>query len=554
MNKQFNFSNHIFVIAAILFFLSCAAVMSPPGGPKDITPPELIQTFPKDGTVNYKGSLIELQFSEYIDESSIDRAIHILPTLRTSPELIYKDKKILIALPDSLEKDQTYIVVINRNLSDENKVKLAQGIQVAFSTGDQIDEGSISGKTYHSKPSTVHLWKIQDEFDSLEFFNRIPDYAIDASDDGNYEFKFLSPGEYRIAAVDQVLSGSAIIPERMTYGLSWISVFDLKKQQKMNNINIRIPTHLGAIQMTNAEFVKGSWGRVTFSQEINEFSNKLLLSVINEDSSISKITVFNDPLDAMKLNFILGENSSDYVSVMTPGLVDHEKALIDSGIIRIKMDTTQDTSNITLLQPNSKYVLNIQDDHIIPLKVVFSSLVESSSNSFDLLDDTTLISFKTELESPLAINIYPDQNWKPRTEYVLKLDRRSLVPIYGKSMKDSLTSIKFKTSDYQGFGSLKINSIGERSDDFIAKLTKFEKEQTVFRTLVNSKGAFNMERLPEGDYSLMFFQDIDKNGKYTPGNISPYRPSEWFYNYPDTVKIRANWELELDTIIMDNTF
>ena len=121
-------------------------------------------------------------------------------------------------------------------------------------------------------------------------------------------------------------------------------------------------------------------------------------------------------------------------------------------------------------------------------------------------------------------------------------------------MKDSLTSIKFKTSDYQGFGSLKINSIGERSDDFIAKLTKFEKEQTVFRTLVNSKGAFNMERLPEGDYSLMFFQDIDKNGKYTPGNIFPYRASEWFYNYPDTVKIRANWELELDTIIMDNKF
>ena len=96
MNKQFNFSNHIFVIAAILFFLSCAAVMSPPGGPKDITPPELIQTFPKDGTVNYKGSLIELQFSEYIDESSINRAIHILPTLRTSPELIYKDRYIYV--------------------------------------------------------------------------------------------------------------------------------------------------------------------------------------------------------------------------------------------------------------------------------------------------------------------------------------------------------------------------------------------------------------------------------------------------------------------------
>ena len=108
-------------------------------------------------------------------------------------------------------------MVINRNLSDENKVKLAQGIQVAFSTGNKIDQGSISGKIYHSKPSTVQLWKIQDEFDSLEFYNRIPDYAIDASDDGNYEFKFLSPGEYRMAALDQMLSGLVITPGRMIY-------------------------------------------------------------------------------------------------------------------------------------------------------------------------------------------------------------------------------------------------------------------------------------------------------------------------------------------------
>ena len=154
--------------------------MSPPGGPKDITPPDLIETFPLDGTVNYAGGQIKLEFSEYIDEKSIERAIHILPTLTTRPELIYKGKKIYIDLPDSLLEDQTYIVVINRNLSDENKVKLAQGIQVAFSTGNKIDQGSISGKIYHSKPSTVHLWKIQDEFDSLEFYNRIPDYAIDA--------------------------------------------------------------------------------------------------------------------------------------------------------------------------------------------------------------------------------------------------------------------------------------------------------------------------------------------------------------------------------------
>ena len=51
MNFSNNPINHIFRFVALAFFLSCAAVMSPPGGPKDITPPDLIETFPLDGTV-----------------------------------------------------------------------------------------------------------------------------------------------------------------------------------------------------------------------------------------------------------------------------------------------------------------------------------------------------------------------------------------------------------------------------------------------------------------------------------------------------------------------
>ena len=552
MSLSINFINHFLYFIAIILLLSCAAVMAPPGGPKDITPPELIETSPPDGTVNYVGSQIMLEFSEYIDEKSIQRAIHILPTLPVKPELIYKGKRVYVDLPDSLLENQTYIVVINRTLSDENKVKLSQGIQVAFSTGDQIDQGSISGQIYYSNSSTVHLWKIKDEFDSLEFYNRIPDYAIDASDEGYYEFKFLSPGRYRIAAVDQMLAGSVIIPERMIYGLSWLNVVELKDQEKLNNINIRIPDHVGAIQMTNAEFVKGSWGRVTFSQKISQYSNDLSLSVIDQDSSDSKLMVFNDPLDDMKLNFTLDKKSSGYVSVMTPGIIKSETVLIDSGLIRIKMDTTRDTSNISILQPNSKYVLNIESDNIVPLKVVFSSLVDSSS--ITVLEDSISIPVVAELESPIAVSITPIENWKPRSTYTINIDKNSLNPLYGKGLKDSLTSIKFKTSEYKGFGKLTIFSNEDSSKDLVAKLTKMESDQSTFRAMVNSEGIFNIDRLPEGNYSLMFFKDLDKNKKYSSGNIFPYKVAEWFYDYPDTVKIRANWELELDTIIMDNNF
>ena len=552
MSLSNNSINHFLYLAAVILLLSCAAVMAPPGGPKDITPPELIETSPPDGSINYAGNQIVLEFSEYIDERSIQRAIHILPTLPTKPELIYKGKRVYVDLPDSLLENQTYIVVINRNLSDENKVKLSQGIQVAFSTGDQIDQGSISGQIYYSKSSTVHLWKIKDQSDSLEFYNRIPDYAIDASDEGYYEFKFLSPGKYRIAAVDQMLAGSIIVPERMIYGLSWLDVVELKEQEKLDNINIRIPDHVGAIEMTNAEFVKGSWGRVTFSQKISQYSKDLFLSIMNQDSSTSNIKVFNDPLDETKLNFTLDKQSGGHISVMTPGIIEGETVIIDSGLIKIKMDTTQDTSNINILQPNSKYVLDIESENIVPLKVVFSSLVES--NVITVLEDSISVPVVTELESPIAVNLIPVENWKPRSTYTINIEKNMLIPLYGRGLKDSLTTIKFKTSEFKGFGRLTIFTTKDGSEDLVAKLTKMESDQSTFRILVNSEGMFNIERLPEGNYSLLFFKDQDNNEKYSSGNISPYKAAEWFYDYPDTVKIRANWELELDTIIMDNNF
>ena len=169
--------------------------------------------------------------------------------------------------------------------------------------------------------------------------------------------------------------------------------------------------------MTNAEFVKGSWGRVTFSQKISQYSKDLFLSIINQDSSTSNIKVFNDPLDETKLNFTLDKQSGGYISVMTPGIIEGETVIIDSGLIKIKMDTTQDTSNINILQPNSKYVLDIESENIVPLKVVFSSLVES--NLITVLEDSISVPVVTDLESPVAVNLIPVENWKPRSTYCL---------------------------------------------------------------------------------------------------------------------------------------
>ena len=110
------YKNKIVIYASrfsLLILFSCAAVMSPPGGPKDVIPPKLIETIPPDGTTHFKGDKVELVFDEYLDEDTIERAVNILPSFDKKLEFLYKGKRIYFEFPDSLFEDQTYIISIN---------------------------------------------------------------------------------------------------------------------------------------------------------------------------------------------------------------------------------------------------------------------------------------------------------------------------------------------------------------------------------------------------------------------------------------------------------
>ena len=539
-----------------LLFVSCAAIMPPPGGPKDETPPELVKVTPTDGTTYFEGGKVELLFSEYLDESSFERAITILPLLSQKPEIIFKGDRLIIDFPDSLSLNQTYIISISRDLSDEHKVKLSQGIQVAFSTGPQIDKGLISGLVDYEKDASLNLWKIQNENDSLDFYKRIPDYVIDASNEGLFEFKFLSPGHYRIAAVDRLVAGTPIIPDRFVYGLSWVSNIELGFQDNIKNVNMKIPKMLGGIKMINAESFQGLWGRITFSESIGSLINEIQLRIIDEDSSNQAANLFYDPDDNTKIYFLMDSTVNGSVSLQLDETKKWNSTLFESGNIQLTMKPSIDTTDLIIMQPNAKYRMNPEEKNVKPLKIIFSNLVERGKDkySINLLKDSVNIPYSIEWDSPIALNLLPHENWEPQTNYELQLLSKDFPPVFGRALKDSLTSINFKTSDYQGFGNLIINTISEEEENIVAKLEKMEKPYYTFRSVVNLDGKTVLDEIPEGNYSLTFFQDSDNNMQYSYGTIDPYEASEWFYNFQDTVKIRSNWDIELQEIKLDLEF
>ena len=191
--------NKILLALCLLVLFSCASVKAPQGGPLDSDPPKLKSTTPAILTNLNQGQQITLSFNEFIKEESLKNAIELFPTVNQKIDFEYYGKEVIITLPSNLDKDKTYVISLNSNLSDEQNVKLNDNIVIPISLSNSINQAAIKGKIFgsYSKPSIL-LWK--GIIDKSELPSRKPDYVISSND--KFSFGYLAYDKYTVMAVD----------------------------------------------------------------------------------------------------------------------------------------------------------------------------------------------------------------------------------------------------------------------------------------------------------------------------------------------------------------
>ena len=191
--------NKILLALFLLILFSCASVKAPQGGPLDSEPPKLKSTSPTILTNLNQRQQITLFFNEFIKEESLKNAIELFPSVNQKIDFEYYGKEVIITLPSNLDKDKTYVISLNSNLSDEQNVKLNENIVIPISLSNSINQAAIKGKIFgsYSKPSIL-LWK--GIIDKSELLSKKPDYIISSSD--KFSFGYLSYEKYTVLAVD----------------------------------------------------------------------------------------------------------------------------------------------------------------------------------------------------------------------------------------------------------------------------------------------------------------------------------------------------------------
>ena len=549
-NYFYLFFRTLFLMISILFVQYCAVIKAPSGGPKDVTPPYILNVSPPTGSINFKGEKIVIKFSEYMNPKSIENGIRIFPNINDELPILINGDIVSIDFPDILESNQTYVVNLSRNITDEHGVELTDAISLAYSTGDRISKGSISGMVYGDGKSAVHLWKIKDYSNLHDVFLTEPNYITDVSNKGKYNFEYLSKADYLIISLDRSFAGLPLNIDRMSYGLNWNTIIALQSDQQIPNIHMMKGKKKNEFKLLSGEWYGKNWGRLSFSLPLKNTTKDYKLKIIYDNKVNTKVTSFIDPEDENSLIFLhpsLLDVSKDFKMIINDFYID-DKTYLDSASLNIFLSEL-DTSLIKITSPISDIkiapTIYNEENHI---ELKFSKPIPADKDfEYQLFkNDTIEIRERVNIVNLMQVNIAPQDRWEPKTNYLLIVKDNLL--------QDTTIELNIRTLNYVKYGGLQIPIKGSRVGSFGVEIENIENKELKKVSFVNSENEIIFDRIPEGKYIITIFNDMNNDSKYSFGTVKPFIPAEWFYIMPDTIEIRGNWDIELPALNVEEVY
>ncbi|MGH2569450.1 MAG: Ig-like domain-containing protein, partial [Bacteroidota bacterium] len=210
----------------ILMLGGCAGQVPPDGGPIDRDPPQIISTYPANYTTQFHDNRIALEFDEYVDRRSVQESIFISPYVGEL-EFDWSGREVEVTFAEPLRENRTYVVTVGTDVVDvNNRNRMGQAVTLAFSTGDFIDQGTIEGQVYplqsKDSPEGVMVFAyllIPGSPDTLNPQTTKPDYITQSGKGGEFAFRHLLLGKYRLLAMRDEYRNLLYDPETDEYGV-----------------------------------------------------------------------------------------------------------------------------------------------------------------------------------------------------------------------------------------------------------------------------------------------------------------------------------------------
>jgi len=539
---------HILITTTVLLtaFLAqrCANAVAPTGGPKDKTPPEVVEAVPENNSINFIGKRIEITFDEYVTLENANQNVLISPPLSQKPDIKLKNKTVVVKFKEDLALNTTYTINFGSAIKDLHEGNLFKDYVYSFSTGDRIDTLSITGKVVDAtekKPVEnvyVSLYASdRDNLDSLPM-STIPNYITKTDKQGNFSLNGIADKRYLLFALKDVNSNLYFdLPNEE------IAFFDTLVPANSNNLTLYM---FGETDSTQVLLEK---------KLIEEGLLRFVFRHPAKDAIIMTPEMLPDSFNLVTMH------SSDYDTVLwyfTP----HVK---DSLWVQVKYDTTiNDSSRYSLKfkeqenkkrgrQPEKLKVSNnlVGQGGLIPgqdLILEFSEPIVL----YQMRDSAVFKRDTTVYYNQLAFEQADDEGLQYRLTTPFSVDSN-----YSFTIPDSVFfSIRGRTNNSiqvdfhilndDEYGNIYITVVPPTGmKQVVVQLTN-ESGKVLKQEIITKKQEVMFDYLMPAKYKIQAILDADGNGKWSTGNYHHRLLPETILEYKDPLEIKAGWDIDLE--------
>lgn len=524
------------ILSFLLLLASCAKVVSPSGGEKDETPPQVLSSIPALYATEVKSGEIEIEFDEYFKLENPGQSVIVSPTLNEKPKFKIKKKSLFIDLGDSLKPNTTYAINFGDALKDYNEGNVLSDFRYVFSTGSFVDSLQVKGNVsdaFESIPEKdVWVMLYDSKVDSLPMTTP-PTYIAKTKEDGSFLFTNLPNDSLMVYAVaDQNGNYYYDLPNEK-FGFYSKTILPKTALDSSKGLELRI---FEKAQDPNDAVVSSSklnsthTARVQYSQQIAS------LKVENQEVGKAGKTFFDYSFipntDSLQLFFSPALLQGDSLTI----IATHEKS--DTITFYGLSKDANHQSNYALKTkgwaPNDTVVLTAN----YPFELTANPpiyIIGVDSNATDTVFPTVRKSWQTSAE--ILWEQIEDTTYQVVVMPNALLDQRD-------SLNTDTLMFAYSKNKAAFYGTLLVNIEGAKPN-YYATLQKSGSENLKHFPIV--EGSIETGALPPGKYILKIGTDESKpNQKWDTGDYEKKLQPEQTFRYKEEIQIRSNWDLELD--------
>ncbi|MGA2823390.1 MAG: Ig-like domain-containing protein [Bacteroidales bacterium] len=562
----------------MLFLLCrCANPVTPEGGPKDVTPPKVIDCDPPALTTHFHKKDIRITFNKYLQMKDQHNQINIAPPLLPHTDIRLRGKSIFIKLADTLKSNTTYSINFGDAILDLTENNVLHDFTYTFSTGSYIDSLSLSGRVFNSfdqvpQKDVIAMLYIKENdtlpLDSLPFHVK-PYYMAKTNENGDFTFRNLRDvpfllfalkdmnGDYifnlpneKIAFCDSLAKGIYMKPP---------SHETLKKDSAAKRDTLLPKKDTSLIKEKTAP----GYTLMLF-EESDSIQKILKADMINED----QVGIYYR-FPPVKPEFI-PLNIPDVPGWMIPEFNDAKDSVFlwlknigkDSLYLRlVDKGKTLDTARINLLKKSLKkkktdkgaasliklkLSTNMPDGRLNQFKrdplIIFSyPLSGQDLIRILLVDGKDTINPKLAFTDSVKRRLRVSHKWKEDRPYRLIIPDSVFRSINGHS-NDSLV-VSFRTHSLRDFGSIQMTISIKDTSNYLIQLLD-EKETVLERKIISASGKVKFDYLFPGKYRVKAIFDRNRNGRWDTGKFSRKIQPEKVQYFQKIIEVRANWDID----------